>query len=118
VTPTSDPTLPELSGSHLRKKVGERPHGHRGDTRQYPEHQEEEDLYHPVLSNPSTDPDEGRTFLGQMKVATNRQGKASFTFEASRPLAVGDRITATATGRGGTSELSDPVIVEAAPQAG
>ena len=67
--------------------------------------------------NPSTG-DEGKTFLGQKKVTTNRQGKASFSFQTSRPISLGDRITATATGPGGTSEFSDPVIVKGAPQAG
>ena len=45
--------------------------------------------------------EEGETFLGQTRVTTNRQGLASFTFEVTRPLAVGDRVIATATGRGG-----------------
>jgi hypothetical protein len=54
--------------------------------------------------------DEGKTFLGQTKVRTNRQGKASFSFELTRTFPGGDRITATATGPGGnTSEFSDPL---------
>ena len=60
--------------------------------------------------------DKGKTFLGQKRVATNRQGQVSFVFESSQPLALGDRITATATGPGGTSEFSDPVPVLGAPQ--
>ena len=54
--------------------------------------------------------DEGKTFLGQTKVRTNRQGKASFSFELTRTFPGGDLITATATGPGGnTSEFSDPL---------
>jgi hypothetical protein len=63
--------------------------------------------------------DEGQVFLGQKKVTTNRKGKASFTFEVTRPLVSGNRITATATGPGGnTSEFSDPVVVALAPGQG
>jgi CSLREA domain-containing protein len=67
------------------------------------------------FSNPQADTtslDEGKVFVGQARVTTNRQGKASFTFESTRTLAVGDTITATATGKGGTSEFSDPVEVD------
>jgi hypothetical protein len=67
------------------------------------------------FANPQSNPssfDEGKTFLGQKKVTTNRQGLVSFSFQTSKPVAMGDRITATATGRGGTSEFSDPVVVE------
>ena len=67
--------------------------------------------------NDSSDLDEGKTFLGQKRVTTNRQGKVSFSFQTGKPVALGDHITATATGKGGTSEFSDPVIVEGAPQA-
>jgi hypothetical protein len=63
------------------------------------------------FSNPQGQ-NEGKTFLGQRKVTTNRQGLVSFTFETSQPLALGDGITATTTGpRGNTSEFSDPVQV-------
>jgi hypothetical protein len=62
--------------------------------------------------------DEGRTILGQKRETTNRQGQVSFAFESSQQLALGDRITATATGPGGTSEFSDPVPVQGAPQTG
>ena len=63
--------------------------------------------------------DEGQIFLGQKRVATNRKGKVSFTFESTRALFSGDRITATATGPGGnTSEFSDPVVVDLAPGQG
>jgi hypothetical protein len=63
--------------------------------------------------------DEGQVFLGQTRVTTNRRGKVSFTFEVTRPLISGNRITATATGPGGnTSEFSDPVVVALAPGLG
>ena len=62
--------------------------------------------------------DEGRTILGQKRETTNRQGQISLAFESSQQLALGDRITATATGPGGTSEFSDPVPVQGAPQTG
>jgi CSLREA domain-containing protein len=68
--------------------------------------------------NDSSDLDEGKTFLGQTRVTTNRQGKASFSFQTGKPVALGDRITATATGKGGTSEFSDPVVVKLAPGQG
>ena len=51
--------------------------------------------------------DEGKKFLGQKKVETSRKGIASITFSSSEALAVGQAITATATGPGGnTSEFS------------
>lgn len=53
--------------------------------------------------------DAGKTFLGQTRVTTNKQGQASFSFETSQPVPDRDVITATATGPGGnTSEFSDP----------
>jgi hypothetical protein len=70
------------------------------------------------FSNPQNE-DEGKTFLGQKRVTTNRQGKASFSFETTRPLASGEKITATATGPGGnTSEFSDARTVTLAPGLG
>ena len=70
------------------------------------------------FANPHNE-DEGKTFLGQKKVTTNRQGLVSFAFETSQPLALGDRITATATGPGNnTSEFSEPVVVVLAPGLG
>jgi hypothetical protein len=54
---------------------------------------------------------EGKTFLGQKRVVTNREGRVSFSFQTSKPVALGDSLTATATGRGGTSEFSAPVVV-------
>jgi hypothetical protein len=63
------------------------------------------------FANPQNE-DEGKTFLGQKKVTTNLQGTVSFTFETTKPLSVGDRITATATDPGGnTSEFSDPLAL-------
>jgi len=63
------------------------------------------------FSNPQNE-DEGQTFLGETKVTTNKQGKASFNFEPTQPISSGDRITATATGPGGnTSEFSDPLVL-------
>ena len=61
------------------------------------------------FSNPSLE-DEGKTFLGQKRVTTNRQGKASFAFKLDRaPGAADNNVTATATdARGNTSEFSDP----------
>ncbi len=62
------------------------------------------------FSSPQADPSgfgEGRTFLGQKKVATDANGDASFTFVPARKVAVGQTMTATATGPGGnTSEFS------------
>jgi trimeric autotransporter adhesin len=74
-----------------------------------------------LFANPQNNPlsfDEGKTLLGQKKVTTNRQGLVSFSFETNRQLAVGDRITATATSKGGTSEFSSPVVVALAPGQG
>ena len=69
------------------------------------------------FSNPSTDPNEGKTFLGQKQVTTNRQGKASFSFAPVQKVSEGQFITATATNKmGDTSEFSltkrveEPVI--------
>ena len=62
-----------------------------------------------LFSNPAST-DEGKTFLGQVKVKTNREGKASFSVFGPAVLQ-GDEITATATGGDGTSEFSDDVGV-------
>lgn len=61
------------------------------------------------FSNPRLE-DEGKTFLGQKKVTTNRKGRAPFTFEIDRALGISENnVTATATdARGNTSEFSDP----------
>jgi CSLREA domain-containing protein len=65
------------------------------------------------FANPSASGEEGKTFLGQKRVATNRQGKASISFVAPEPVRAGENfVTATATGPGGnTSEFSEPVPV-------
>jgi hypothetical protein len=50
--------------------------------------------------------DQGKTFLGQVSVTTNRRGKASFSYRGPA-VDTGQQITATATGADGTSEFSD-----------
>ncbi len=54
---------------------------------------------------------EGKTFIGQTSVTTNRNGNASFEFVPARSVPVSWRVTATATGVGGTSEFSRSRIV-------
>jgi CSLREA domain-containing protein len=49
---------------------------------------------------------EGKTFIGQRSVTTNAFGKASFEFIPAQSVPIGWRVTATATGAGGTSEFS------------
>ena len=61
------------------------------------------------FSNPSGM--EGKTFIGQRKVITGPDGKASFTFTPARKVGVGKNVTATATGSEGTSEFSAPKVV-------
>lgn len=64
------------------------------------------------FSNPKGT-DEGKTFLGQMRVSTDTSGDVSFT-KALPKVALGKTITATATGPGGnTSEFSAPKKVVA-----
>jgi CSLREA domain-containing protein len=67
------------------------------------------------FSNPITDPNEGRSFIGQTTVKTNRQGNRSFnvTFTPLQSVSAGQRITATATKKktSDTSEFSAPVTV-------
>jgi len=61
-----------------------------------------------VFSSDQGDPDgfgESQVFLGQKKVETNKNGNASFIFNMTLPE-VDDRISATATGGGGTSEFA------------
>jgi hypothetical protein len=62
----------------------------------------------PSIDPPSTDLYEGKTFLGQTQVTTNRRGKAAFTFGPDQKVPVGQVITATATNKqtGDTSEFS------------
>jgi trimeric autotransporter adhesin len=67
------------------------------------------------FSNPSTDPDEGKTFLGQIQVQTDRQGNTgTFGFSPLQKVPVGQFITATATNKktGDTSEFSQARVVE------
>jgi hypothetical protein len=68
----------------------------------------------PPIPPPSTDLYEGKTFLGQTQVTTNRQGNATFTFSPSQTVPVGQVITATATRKatGDTSEFSAARRVE------
>ena len=67
------------------------------------------------FSSPAADADpsgfgEGKTFLGEIQVKTNRRGKRSFstTFSPLQPVSPGEKITATATwnSTGDTSEFS------------
>ena len=73
------------------------------------------------LSSPSKDSSdfgEGKTFLGQIQVTTNRQGHAesdsASAFSPASKVPVGQFITATATERatGDTSEFSRARVVE------
>lgn len=58
---------------------------------------------------------EGRTFLGYADITTGRNGRTTWTFRVNAPLALGTRITATATDvdRRDTSEFSPSVAVSA-----
>lgn len=58
---------------------------------------------------------EGKTFIGQTSVTTNANGNAPFTFVPARSVGVSWRVTATATGVGGTSEFSRSRIVVRPP---
>ena len=56
------------------------------------------------FSSPTEDPSgfgEGKTFLGEKEVRTNRKGKRSFntTFVPLQPVSPGEKITATATNK-------------------
>jgi hypothetical protein len=66
-------------------------------------------------SSPAPDPSgfgEGRTFIGQMNnLTTNANGNACFTFVPSQVVPISSRVTATATGVGGTSAFSRARIV-------
>jgi CSLREA domain-containing protein len=69
------------------------------------------------FSNPSADSSgygEGKTFLGEKLVTTDRQGKATFSFGPSQVVPAGQYVTATATNKntGDTSEFSNARIVE------
>jgi hypothetical protein len=56
---------------------------------------------------------EGRFLIGQTSVRTNAAGNAAFTFAPAQRVAVGRRVTATATNQatGDTSELSAAATV-------
>jgi hypothetical protein len=64
------------------------------------------------FSNPSGE-DEGKKFIGNKAVSTNSNGNVTFTFVPSQAVAVGQRITATATNvvDKNTSEFSAPRTV-------
>jgi Right handed beta helix region len=69
------------------------------------------------FSSPAADPSgygEGKTFLGQILVSTNRNGNASFTFTPALAVPEGAFVTATATNKatGDTSEFSNAKRVE------
>jgi hypothetical protein len=49
---------------------------------------------------------EGKTFMGQKQIQTDSDGKVAFSFSPANAVAVGQKITATATGPEGTSEFS------------
>jgi hypothetical protein len=69
------------------------------------------------FSNPSTGPDEGKKFVGQLTtVQTDVFGNAAFRLKVGRRAApVGSTITATATDiNGNTSEFSEPTAVRRA----
>jgi CSLREA domain-containing protein len=67
------------------------------------------------FNSPAPDPSgngEGKTFLGEKDVDTNRNGNASFSFVLNRVVPLSSRVTATATtGNGNTSEFSNARIV-------
>jgi parallel beta-helix repeat protein len=65
------------------------------------------------FSNPSGN--EGKTFIRERSVSTNSKGNTgTFPVTLASPVAVGETITATATGPGGnTSEFSAPRTVAA-----
>jgi Tol biopolymer transport system component len=65
-----------------------------------------------LFSSPK-DTDEGKTFIGQEVVTTDGSGNGSFAFSPANNAALGQEITATATGAGNTSEFSAPRTVTA-----
>jgi len=73
------------------------------------------------FSSPAPDPSgfrEGKTFIGQRSVTTNANGNAPFSFDFATAVPVSWRVTATATGVGGTSEFSRARIVVRPPISG
>ncbi len=57
--------------------------------------------------------DVGKRFVGQRQVTTDSDGRVTFTFRPTNAVAVGQKITGTATGPEGTSEFSTPREVTA-----
>lgn len=73
------------------------------------------------FSSPAPDPSgfgEGKTFIGERSVTTNSNGNVPFSFEFARAIPVSWRVTATATGAGGTSEFSRARVVTRPPISG
>ena len=69
------------------------------------------------FSSPTADPSgfgEGKVFLGEKTVRTNRKGKTSFTFTPPAAFSAGEVVTATATrnSTGDTSEFSQARVVQ------
>src|SRR5215211_2124988 len=66
------------------------------------------------FSSPASSSEEGKTFLGQRVVKTDRKGNASFDFVSPQDVSLGDYVTATATNKatGDTSEFSAAQRVE------
>jgi hypothetical protein len=106
IAPTEDTR--ELNGeSLLGQDLLDLDHGY-GDAEQHPQ----QDLLGPVLLQPLRRG--GKTFKGQKSVTTNANGNASFSFSTIAKVAVGQRMTATATDAfGNTSEFSAPKAVVA-----
>ena len=50
--------------------------------------------------------EEGKVLRGEARVRTNRNGTAGFVVQSAEPIAAGHDVAATATGAGGTSEVS------------
>jgi titin len=64
-----------------------------------------------LFANPAGGAAQAKDYLGQVKVTSDVGGNASFTFKTSKRIHLGRRITATATGPEGTSEISAPETV-------
>lgn len=66
-----------------------------------------------LFVNPPLGAAQAKVYLGEVKVTSDVAGDASFTFKTSKRIHPGKRITATATGPEGTSEISAPETVVA-----
>jgi titin len=66
-----------------------------------------------LFANPAGGAAQAKNYLGQVKVTSDVDGNASFSFKTSERIHLGRRITATATGPEGTSEISAPETVVA-----